>query len=172
MLKKYRFVFVGPESTGKSTLAKLCAEKLDGFYVPEYARQYLEQTEGKYDLADVLEMNRKQYLLEKEASQNNHHLFVDTDVYVFKVWLKEAFDYELDVKDFQNPFASHYFLCSIDVPWEADDLREHPLPEDRARLFGEYRALLESNGEKFTILEGNVKARFAAVQEQIKKIID
>ena len=35
-----RIGIIGPESTGKTTLAKDLAERYHGVYVPEYAREY------------------------------------------------------------------------------------------------------------------------------------
>ena len=43
---------IGPESTGKSTLARYLAKRYNGLLVPEYAREYVERkgtTEVTYD---------------------------------------------------------------------------------------------------------------------------
>ena len=34
---------IGPESSGKSTLARYLAKRYNGIYVPEYGRTFLEQ---------------------------------------------------------------------------------------------------------------------------------
>ena len=39
----YKVGIIGPESTGKSTLARELAEQFKGTYVPEYAREYVER---------------------------------------------------------------------------------------------------------------------------------
>ena len=38
-----RVGIIGPESTGKSTLAHELAQQFNGTYVPEYAREYIEK---------------------------------------------------------------------------------------------------------------------------------
>ena len=38
-----RIVLFGPESTGKTTLAKALATYYDSSYVPEFARDYLQK---------------------------------------------------------------------------------------------------------------------------------
>ena len=42
-----KVVLFGPESTGKSTLAKELADHYNSIYIEEYAREYLQK---KYDL--------------------------------------------------------------------------------------------------------------------------
>ena len=39
----YKVGIIGPESTGKSTLASYLAERFFGGLVSEYAREYLEE---------------------------------------------------------------------------------------------------------------------------------
>ena len=34
---------IGPESTGKSSLARYLARRYNGTYIPEYARDYVER---------------------------------------------------------------------------------------------------------------------------------
>ena len=56
-----RVAIIGPESTGKSTLAQQLAEKYHGIYVPEYAREYVEQLQGRpYTYDDVCAIARHQ----------------------------------------------------------------------------------------------------------------
>ena len=51
--KPYIITIVGPESSGKTTLARQLAAELGCPWVPEYARQYLEQRGGYYDETDL-----------------------------------------------------------------------------------------------------------------------
>jgi nicotinamide riboside kinase len=46
----------GPESSGKTTLALNLAWALDGVYVAEAARDYLEERKGDYNEADLPEI--------------------------------------------------------------------------------------------------------------------
>lgn len=51
--KPFIITLVGPESSGKTTLARQLAAELGCPWVPEYARQYLEQRGGYYDETDL-----------------------------------------------------------------------------------------------------------------------
>ena len=44
-----RIAITGPESSGKTTLAIALAKHLKSKWVPEFAREYLEISNGKYD---------------------------------------------------------------------------------------------------------------------------
>lgn len=51
---------IGPESTGKSTLAQQLSQRYHGIYVPEYAREYVEQLGHPYTYDDVCTIARHQ----------------------------------------------------------------------------------------------------------------
>ena len=48
-----RIAVTGPESSGKTTLCGALAEHYQVSYIPEYARTYLEQTQGQYQCTDL-----------------------------------------------------------------------------------------------------------------------
>src|SRR5258706_4422631 len=106
MLKK--IVIIGPESTGKSTLCRQLAEHYNTQWCPEYAREYLLRTGMKYSYDDLQFIAKGQVALEEsflKAMMNSklaieshspltvHHspLFIDTDMYVMKVWCEFVF---------------------------------------------------------------------------------
>ena len=49
----FRVGIIGPESTGKSTLATYLAERYDAGLVPEYAREYMESLAPSYVFTSV-----------------------------------------------------------------------------------------------------------------------
>ena len=57
-----RIGILGPEASGKSTLAKSLAEQFNAVYIPEYARTYLEQkgSDYAYTYDDVVSIARHQ----------------------------------------------------------------------------------------------------------------
>ena len=106
MLKK--IVIIGPECTGKTTLCQQLAQHYNASCCPEYAREYLLTHGKKYDYDDLFTIAKGQIKLEEETIQtaigNNllsrahspfsiHHspLFIDTDMYVMKVWSEFVF---------------------------------------------------------------------------------
>jgi nicotinamide riboside kinase len=52
-----------------------------------------------------------------------------------------------------------YLLCDIDLPWQADPLREHP--QQREALFQLYQQELEKLGVNYKIIRGSGEQRLS-----------
>src|SRR5688572_8369413 len=97
-----KIVIIGPESTGKSTLCKQLADYYKTLWVPEFARGYLEKRGMDYTYEDLLIIAKGQIALEEKYTSkignwkleigNHRLLFIDTDMYVMKVWCEFAFN--------------------------------------------------------------------------------
>lgn len=170
-----KFVITGPESTGKSTLAKLLAKEYNVNFVKEYAREYLAlrqaQGDNSYGLEDVFIMAKEQ--LKHEVEAQNELVFLDTDLTVFAIWIKEKYNLEIGWINEYLAKSKHkvYFLCDIDVAWEEDVLREHPNSEDRQRLFAMYKSLLEKYNLTYHIISGDIPTRLKKCKEIINTSI-
>lgn len=153
LLKK--IAIVGPESTGKSQLAKDLSQYFQEPWVPEMARAYLEKNGPAYGAADVENIARLQIEAEEQLAEDaDAFLFCDTTLLVIKIWMEHAFGHCPDwilasVK--QRPYH-HYFLCDIDLPWEPDPLREHP--QQREFFFKKYHHELEAMNVPYSIISG------------------
>ena len=66
----YKVGIIGPESSGKSTLAQYLANRYKGTYVPEYAREYVEHLNRPYTYEDVESIAQYQ-IKELEAITHN-----------------------------------------------------------------------------------------------------
>ena len=66
MIKK--IVLIGPESTGKTTLAKQLAAHYQTTWVAEYARAYIDNLHRTYEEKDLVEIAKGQ--IEREG--NSH----------------------------------------------------------------------------------------------------
>ena len=82
-----KVVLFGPESTGKSTLAKELASHFKTDFVEEYAREYLQK---KYELDgsickidDMLSIAKGQMNLENKASIKNSIIFLLKELIIF-----------------------------------------------------------------------------------------
>ena len=82
-----KIILTGPESTGKSTLAKQLAEHYQVDWVAEYARTYIQSLNRLYEEADLakIAMGQQQRISQKEM-KNPPLLFCDTSFLVLKVW--------------------------------------------------------------------------------------
>lgn len=155
-------VLTGPESTGKSTLTQLLAEQYNSIWVKEYAREYIEQLDKPYEFDDVLKMAKIQLEQENKAeTTKSSYLFLDTDLTVFKVWIHEKYNQQVDwiEKEINSSKNKVFFLCDIDIPWQADPLREHPDLKDRQRIFNQYLKIMQQKGFEYHIISGDLETR-------------
>jgi nicotinamide riboside kinase len=166
-----RFVITGPESSGKTTLAELLAKEYQTTFLKEFAREYLENLDRTYELEDLLIMAKEQLKQEKESP--DELVFLDTDLTVFAVWIKEKYDLEIDwiQNELNQSINKIYLLCAIDIEWEEDTLREHPKKEDRQQLFLAYKDLLEKFNLPYHIISGDIPSRLKKCKEIINTSI-
>jgi NadR type nicotinamide-nucleotide adenylyltransferase len=159
-----KIVVTGPESTGKSTLCEQLAANYKTLWVPEYAREYLMKLGRPYTYDDLLIIAKGQ--LEQEdriiASSNNSLVFIDTDMYVMKVWCEYVFGkcHSFILNEIVNRKYDAYLLCNTDLPWVADELREYPDLESRERLYHMYKDLMINQATPWFDISGDYNERF------------
>ena len=166
-----RIVLYGPESTGKTTLAKSLAAAYKTIWVPEFARQYLQtiwdQKKEICSLPDLLTIVKGQIKLENEAiRQAKEFVFCDTNILVTKVWSETHFEGYCapEIIQWSETFDyDYYFLTDIDVPWKADDLRDRP--NDREKMFKHFEGQLIEQKAPYTILKGIQKERMKQAKD-------
>ena len=157
----FKIGIIGPESTGKSTLASYLAHRYGGVLVPEYAREYMEKRAcaSAYTYEDVVNIAQQQV----QQLQNSNHggitegyrsnvVFFDTELIITKVWFLHKFgkypefvekalhDYPMDV----------YLLCYPDMEWVPDPVRENP--DIREYLFDWYEREIQALGIPYYII--------------------
>jgi NadR type nicotinamide-nucleotide adenylyltransferase len=138
-----KIVIIGPESTGKSTLCADLAAHFKTEWVREYAREYLEEHGMGYSYETLSSIARGQLALEDKGAAANL-LFIDTDLYVIKVWSEYVFGRceGWILNEIVRRKYDGYLLANTDLPWADDPLREYPDPGIRERLFHIYKDLL------------------------------
>ena len=154
----FKVGIIGPESTGKSTLARYLARRYKGTYVPEYARTYVEQkgtTEVSYE--ELCEIAR--YQIEELAaisSQPSESVyFFDTELIVTKVWFEYAFG---RVPEWLNEAIDRYPMNSYlltypDLPWVPDPARSNGSDAIRMELYERYKAEIEALNIPYYIIK-------------------
>lgn len=158
-----KVVVIGPESTGKSTLCTQLADYFGVSWVPEYARQYLLQHGAGYQYNDLLTIAKGQIALEDEyaARVKDPVLFVDTDLYVMKVWCEFVYNkcHQWILDRIAERSYDLYFLCDIDLPWVQDGLREYPDLENRQKLYHMYKDILVNQSVPWMEISGSEEER-------------
>ena len=164
-----KIVIIGPESTGKSSLCAALAQHYQTDWVPEYAREYLTLHGVEYREEDLLVIARGQLAIEDRhavaaEAAGRQLLFIDTDMYVMKVWSEFVFG-RCDAWILTQIAARRYdayLLCRTDLPWTPDPLREYPESSSRDRLFHIYKDCLVNQSIPWTEIGGQDEARAAA----------
>ena len=156
-----RVVIVGPESSGKTTLAEHLSKHFQQPLVPEYAREYINQLHRSYNFEDLQIIGAEQVRLEEKAKISNSGKFLvcDTDILVVKVWAMDKFGKLPEVaRTFIPQPGDLYLITMSDLPWKPDPQRENP--EDRDRIFALYIEELEQFSNFYQIIDGSGDSRF------------
>lgn len=159
-----KIAIFGPESTGKTTLATQLAAYYKTVWVPEFARDYLQEKldsgRGICDIDDMLPIAYGQTKLENESAlMANKYLFCDTNLMVTKVFSELYYNFCDSLLD--KAARAHqydlFFLTDIDVPWEDDGLRDSP--EGRESVFEVFKQSLIDNNKPFITISGDKESR-------------
>lgn len=173
-----KIVVVGPESTGKSSICEGLAAHFHASWVPEYAREYLLRHGTDYRYEDLMTIARGQLALEDEAveaamSKGDPLIFIDTDMYVMKVWGEFVFgrcdSWILDRINERRYDA--YLLPRTDLPWVRDELREYPDLLSRDKLFHIYRDILINQSTPWAEIGGQGRQRLDAAITAVNRLL-
>ena len=155
-----RIVVTGSESTGKTTLARALAAHLGAPLVIEAAREYAERVQRVLTLDDVEPIARRTIILDDAAAATKPPLIVlDTDLVSTVVYSREYFRAcpKWVVAAARKRRGDLYLLCDIDLPWQADGVRD--LPDGRAAMHERFLAALKEFGCTFARVSGAGEAR-------------
>ena len=154
----YLVAIVGPESTGKTTLATQLAIMHHGVWLPEYARTFL--SDAHYTEDEIHIVAREQLSREQDFVRANPHFGVlDTDGVVLRVWFAERFGHVPTYIDrhLEQQATRTYLLMYPDLPWEFDPQRESKA--DLSRLFEVYEQVLSEQAFEYAVIKGKGDAR-------------
>jgi NadR type nicotinamide-nucleotide adenylyltransferase len=179
---------IGPESTGKSTLCELLAQHYNTQWCPEFAREYLLTHGTDYTYDDLLYIAKGQLAMEDEYIQSTvdgqrttvnsyspfpiHHsplLFIDTEMYVMKVWCEFVFGkcHRWVLDQIIERKYDLYLLCNTDLPWVKDELREYPDLKTRDQLYHIYKDIMINQSTPWVDISGDHDER---LQKAIKAV--
>jgi nicotinamide riboside kinase len=138
-----KFIFVGPESSGKTTLCKLLSEKYNTLWVQEYCRVAAEEKlqnpnidanaiNFNFTLDDFINMAHRQNKEEYELSKKCDKILIcDNDTFALTIWCErylhkyysEIYDIYKNA-DYLNNDNKIYILTKPNVPFVQDGYRD------------------------------------------------
>lgn len=169
-----RLTLVGPESTGKSYMADLLAQKFGGPYVPEYGRPYEKfRAPGDYRAEELHFIVDGHVAHRKTLSMKaGPILFEDTDPLLTAVWAEMLLGRSLPDLEARIELPDHYLLLDANAPWEEDPLRYYGKQELRQEFFTKIKAKLDTFNASYTLISGDWIERetqaIAVVEEMLK----
>jgi len=194
-----KIAIIGAESTGKSTLCELLAQHYKTEWCPEFAREYLLTNGTNYTFDDLEIIAKGQLALEDEYQRRVTNvwkkndddnfinsqsmsvikhppfLFVDTNMYVMKVWCEYVFEkcHQFILDEIVSRTYDLYLLCNIDLPWIKDELREYPDEKPRKELHHIYKDIMINQTTPWIEISGNYEERLSkainAIDNSISK---
>lgn len=153
----------GAESTGKTTLSRDLAYHLNGKWVYEYARPYLEATDPHLDSAKMTNIWQGQRAVQEQAlnsTQDHRFIIQDTDLFStvgywnMSIWAKQFNQRapQFLVKDAMVLQSDLYIVCPSNIPFEHDQLRYGG--DEREIADEKWIDLLDSYGLPYVVLTG------------------
>ena len=164
---------VGPESTGKTSLASDLGSLYNASIVPEYARAYIDKLDRPYRQEDLLEIAEMQSDLENSMirkMEEDGMVICDTDLIVIKIWSQVKYgsvDPRIE-KLISDSFPRVYLLTKPDLAWEPDPQRENPV--DRDWLFDLYEKELKTSSSRYETVGGSGPDRMRNATEGVTKL--
>lgn len=167
-----RVCIYGPESTGKSTLARDLARHFQTVFVEEYARDLLAPKNGQCDYEDLEKIAVGQRASEEAmARQANKVLFCDTDLLTTTVWSNVLFNtcpaWLYAAADAMN--YDLYLVTAIDVPWIDDQQRY--LSAQRQEFFDLCIQALEQRHRPYIIINGSWEERLTKAINAVENLL-
>lgn len=168
-----KIAIIGPECTGKTTLARELAQYYNTTWIPEYARSYIESLNRKYSYSDVEHITSMQkFQINSSYPEANHFIFFDTELIISKVWFEEVYQQKPEWLDeaIRNSNFELYLLCNTDIPWVRDKVRENG-GEKREKLYNIYLKEILSYDLPYEIISGINETRINSAINVIRKML-
>ena len=162
----------GPESTGKTTLARHLAEWLDTEWVPEASRRYAVRKGNELLASDVSPIAHEHIELaddavERARARGATALVLDTDLISTVVYARHYYGAvpAWIVRAQRDRRADLYLLCDVDVPWVPDGARDRP--QNRGAMFDLFRRGLAARGARRVIIRGDWATRWERARDAV-----
>ena len=100
-------------------------------------------------------------------------VFIDTDMYVMKVWCEFVFGkcHSFILDQIVTRSYDLYLLCNTDLPWVKDELREYPDLVNRNKLFHIYKDLMINQHTPWVEISGLDDERLRQAITAVDKLL-
>lgn len=164
-------VITGAESTGKSVLAQWLANYFQVPFIPEFARNYVENLKRDYNFSDIETIAKKQINQLDELKKTHHpYIFADTWLIITKIWFEVVFKKVPAWIDeaIKNTPIDLFLVCDTNLPWIPDSVRENG-GKQREILQEKYKKTIEEFEFNYKIISGKNEERFKNALEAIQQ---
>ena len=170
---------VGTESSGKSTLCKLLANKYDTIAVNEFAKnyiiEYLDSNENNIVKTHYPMFARGQLsAINNAKNYGNKFIIADTNALVtgfYEQLYTGSISYAVE-NCIRNEKYDLVIYLDDGIPWVADGLRHNGTDDQRLRAKTIFESLLLQYDIEYTKINGSYKERYDAVSSLIEKLIN
>lgn len=177
MVLKPRLVcLVGAECTGKTTLARALAQRLNGLWVPEYLRHFTDQQGRTPQRQEQQHILQQQLRLESQAQewalqQQRSWVFCDTGPMLTAVYSECVFSDEslyLQALALRGRYALT-LLLEPDLPWQADGAQRDGV-EMRGKVHAVLQRVLTQNAWPLVRIGGSGEHRLRAAVDAVLQV--
>jgi nicotinamide riboside kinase len=161
-------------------LCEQLAQHYKCLWCPEYAREHLLTYGTNYNYDDLLTIAKGQLALEDKfirnsqlKAQSSPLLFIDTEMYVMKVWCEFVFGkcHRFILDQIVERKYDLYLLCNTDLIWTKDELREYPDLKTRQILFLIYKDIMINQSTPWVEISGDPEQRLQKAIRAVETIL-
>lgn len=167
-----RVCLIGPECSGKTTLARQLAERYGTTAAPEYARLLTTERGADWSPGETQVIARGQIAVEAAmARRANRLLICDTDVLAVMLWCERLFGMSPQwlAEEVGRTSKDLYLLTEPDFPYSGAPAFNEP--DARQAFAGRCAEELEKRGLPFVRVRGSADQRLAQAVEAVDRLV-